>query len=119
MGAARNGAVARVAERGYWREDDARVVVEAWRRSGQGLTEFARQYGVHPRRLSRWAERLGDSGEDVRFHPVRLVTAEVHGSSGPGAPLEIVLGGEWSVRVFPGFAAEDLARVLTVLEGAC
>lgn len=116
---ARDGAVARIAESGYWRADDARVVVEAWRRSGQRVTAFARQYGLHPRRVSRWAERLGGGGE-VRFHPARLVAGGgVPESRGPGASLEIVLDGGWSVRVFPGFAAEDLERVLAVLEGAC
>jgi len=68
--------------------------------------------------VGRWAERL-ESGGQVQFHPVRVVAPEQRVESMPGAPLEILAGGGWSVRVFPGFAAEDLERVLAVLEGAC
>ena len=42
----RDAAVVRVAARRYWREADARVVVEAWRRSGESLSPFARRYRV-------------------------------------------------------------------------
>jgi hypothetical protein len=110
-------AVVGVAGRSYWRAADARVVVEAWKRSGQRLTEFASEYGIHARRLGRWAQRLECEGE-LRFHPVRLVAPR--GTARPaGEPLEVVLGAGRSVRVPPGFAAEDLARVLAVLEGVC
>jgi hypothetical protein len=53
----------------------------------------------------------------VRFHRVRVVERGVR-KAAPlvGAAIEV----EWSsgrrVRVMPGFAAEDLARVLEVLE---
>jgi hypothetical protein len=43
----REPAVFRVATRRYWREADARVMVEAWRQSGTSLSAFIRRYGVH------------------------------------------------------------------------
>ena len=95
----------------YWREAEARVVVAAWRQSGETLTAFARRRGVHPRRLARWARRLeGKRGEPVRFHPVQLVAARPR-----EAKLEILLRSGCRVRVPSGFAVEDLRRVLEVV----
>jgi hypothetical protein len=110
--------VARVAGLRYWRAADARVVIEAWRRSGEGVGAFARRHGLDGRRLSRWAKRLEEGSEPVRFHAVRVV----HGSEveARGAmSLEIVLGERLRVRVASGFVAEDLERVLEVLEARC
>jgi len=126
MAGAKDMAVLRVSKLRYWRATDARVVVEAWRRSGEALREFARRYGIHPRRLGRWATELkappepAESEASVRFHPVRLVQQDDGArESGEGEPIEIVLGEGCSVRVPPGFAAQDLERVLAVLvEGA-
>ncbi len=101
-----------VAERRYWREAEARVLVEAWRSSGETLSGFARRYGVEPRRLARWVSRLGS----LRFHPVRLMESPLE--RGGGAPIEIQLAGGRRVRVARGFETEDLRRVLAVLEGA-
>jgi len=113
----REAEVRRVAERNYWREAEARIVVEAWRSSSETLSGFAKRHGVAPRRLARWASRLQESGEgSLRFHPVRLV--ERSHESRDGAPIEIGLGGGRCVRVRRGFEAEDLRRVLAVLEEA-
>ena len=106
-----------VAERRYWRKAEARVVVEAWRSSGETLSGFARRHGVGRGRLTRWVRRLrGSDNGSVRFHPVRLVegTAETWGV----APIEIQLAGGRRVRVHRGFETEDLRCVLAVLEGA-
>jgi hypothetical protein len=109
--------VRRVAERPYWREAEARVLVEAWRGSGEMLARFARRHGVEPRRLARWVSRLeGGADEGVRFHPVRLLEHPVEPErSGSGAPIEIELAHGRRVYVPRGFEAEDLRRVLVVL----
>ena len=101
----------------YWRAKDAQAAVAAWRRSGKGLPEFAAQHQLDPRRISRWVEKLGEParGAKVDFHPVRLVEGTVAADS--REPIEVVLAEGWRVRVPQGFAAEDLARVLVVLEG--
>jgi transposase-like protein len=108
--------IQRVAAQRYWREEQARVVVAAWRRSGESLTAFARRHGIERRRLERWARRLGEAG--IRFHRVQLVghrpvAGEVQGV---GSPIEIECAPGRRVRVYPGFAAEDLGRVLEVVE---
>lgn len=114
---ARRSAVKQVAGSRYWRESDARVLVEAWRGSGETLTGFARRQGVQPRRLARWAGRLeGARGDAVRFHRVRLVGRDVDAESRSGASIEIQLAGGQLVRVPRGFEAEELRRVLAVLE---
>jgi hypothetical protein len=118
MASGKEGGVARVAGLRYWRAADARVVVDAWRGSGEALGAFAERHGLHARRLSRWAKRLEEAAEPVRFHPVRVVDrseAEARGA----ASLEIVVSEGLRVRVGSGFAAEDLERVLDVLEARC
>jgi len=111
--------VRRLAAQRYWREEQARVAVDAWERSGMSLAAFARRYGIVRQRLERWAQRLGAASVGrVRFHRVRLIE---HGRDGEapvaGVPIEIEWGSGRRVRVYPGFAAEDLGRVLDALEG--
>ena len=108
--------VGQVAAKRYWRETDARVIVEAWRRSGESLADFARHHGVGRPRLERWVRRLDRASGSVRFHRVQLVERRPTGADAHsgGAPIEIE---GRRVRVFPGFATEDLARVLDVLAG--
>ena len=111
----RDGAVLRIAKRRYWREADARVIVDAWRRSESSLSGFARRYGVHGPRIARWASRLEAPRGAVRFHPVRVVAAE--GRVWPSCEgIEVVLTDGRVVRVPPGFAPEDLHQVLRVLD---
>jgi hypothetical protein len=113
----RKADVRRVAERVYWREGDARVVVNAWRNSGETLAGFARRQGVERKRLARWVRRLeGAAGGPLHFHPVRLV--ESASETGGGAPIDIHLAGGQRVRVAHGFQTEDLRRVLAVLAEA-
>jgi hypothetical protein len=105
-----------------WSEAEAQVVLDEWRRSGESLAGFARQRGVGDQRLRYWIGQLAPSrGRDrrsasVRFHPVQLV--EGLGAGRPDSRIEVVLGAGRAVRVPPGFASEDLARVLEVLDGA-
>ena len=77
----------------YWREADARAVVEAWQRSGMRLSEFAREWGVQARRLRRWVARLEPAGRKggISFHPVRL-TDKSGAQAQHDAVLEVVLG---------------------------
>jgi hypothetical protein len=86
-------------------------MVEAWRRSGQGLGEFARRHGVQRKRVAWWASRLrGGAAEELSFHPV-LVT----GRPGEREGIELEMSSGWRVRLPRGFEADELRRVLTVL----
>ena len=106
----REAEIREVAQRRYWREAEARVVVEAWRSSGEGLARFARRHDVRPNRLGWWVRRFGSQSQ-VRFHAVRLVQRRPESD---GA-IEIELKGDRRVRVPRDFEAEDLRRVLEVL----
>jgi hypothetical protein len=111
---ARKADVRRVAGRLYWREVDARILVDAWRKSGATLSGFATRQGVERKRLARWVRRLeGAAGGSLHFHPVRLVESTLE--TGGGAPIDIQLAGGHRVRVVHGFQTEDLRRVMAVL----
>ena len=101
--------------RSYWNETKARRIIEAWEQSGETLAGFARRRGFNRRRLVRWVSRLRTSKPDaIPFHPVRVTGGDTTGRH--AASIEIDLGSSRRVRVFPGWATEDLRRVLTVLE---
>lgn len=111
----RTGALAELAKRVYWREDDARRIVEAWQDSGEPISRFARSLGVDWRRVSRWARRLGRSEEArLRFHRVRVTDEQA--SHARAAYIAIDMGHGRCVRVAAGFATDDLRRVLAVLD---
>jgi hypothetical protein len=116
MASRKDDAVVRVAALAYWRAEDARVLVEAWQRSGQRLSAFASRHGIRPERLARWADRLKHE-EAVGFHRVRLVNGD-RVVERAAEPIEILLGSGRSVRVPSGFATEDLERVLMVLRAS-
>jgi predicted oxidoreductase len=98
----------------YWREADARRIVAAWRRSGAPVSVFAGDLGIDPRRVSRWATRLGAvPRRALTFVPVHV--AEAPPASG-GAPIDIELTAGRRIRVAPGFATDDLRRVLALLD---
>jgi len=97
----------------YWREDDARRIVDAWRQGGQPVSVFAAGLGIDPRRVSRWASRLQPPQADtLRFVPVRVADDHADGR----VSIEITLGHGRQVRVPPGFAPDDLRRVLAILD---
>lgn len=118
-----DGILARVAQRRYWSEVEGRLVVAAWRRSGESQTRFAAQHGIHLKRLGWWIARLKSPlkrGQPVRqrpvlrFHPVRVVE-EGRRETEPIDRIEIVLAEGTSVRVPPRCASADLRGVLTLL----
>lgn len=114
MSRRRTEGLSRLIGRRRWREEEARVVVSAWRRSGKSMSVFAREHALGLQRLSRWVGRLGDESKArVRFHPIRLMG----GVSGTPGTIEVVLVDGRRVRMTEGFAAEELERVLRVLEG--
>ena len=114
----KDAAIAEVAARRHWRETEARQLVDAWRRSGQTMTAFARFYDIHPERLARWCRPLrAEPSEAVRFHPVRV--RPVEGPSNDSVDrIELVLSKGRSIRVPRGFDAEDLRRLLAVVEAS-
>jgi hypothetical protein len=100
---ARDAGLRRVVGKRYWREADACLVVDAWRASGETQRAFSRRHGVDAGRLARWARRLNPPDRPAVDFPPHL---------------ELVLRDDVRVRVGRGFDAEDLRRLLGVLEEA-
>jgi len=99
-----------------WSEEEGRLAVSAYQASGKTLSSFAQEYGLQPSRIWRWSARVrGEKKGGMRFHPVRLREAE-HDDPQAGT-IEVVLVNGRRVRVPRGFVAEDLVRVLEVVEG--
>ena len=112
----KDSAVAAVAARRHWGKDDARLLIEAWRQSGQTITAFARTHDLHPERLARWHRLLrAEPQPATRFHPVRVRGAERH-SVNPVDKIELVLSKGRTIRLPHRFDAEDLRRLLAVME---
>ena len=47
----------------YWREADARRVLDAWRATGSSMAAFARASGLPVERIRRWRRRLEGAEE--------------------------------------------------------
>jgi hypothetical protein len=55
----------------YWSAAQGRVVVEAWRQSGEAAAVFARRHGLQPKRLRYWATQLSRAeGPSLTLVPV-------------------------------------------------
>ncbi len=65
-----------------WTADEARVVLEEWRRSGDTITVFARRHGVSTQRLTWWRKRFATTSA-LPTPPLALVPATLVTSSAP------------------------------------
>ena len=113
--------------KGRWSRQAGREMVEAWRRSGESRSGFARRHGLGAHRVQYWADRLEDSGdrarspgrrqpnEEVTFAPVRVVGSATPGASNP-VSLEVLIGTA-VVRVPPSFDESHLRRLVRALGG--
>jgi transposase-like protein len=62
----------------YWSEAEGRAVIEAWRRSGEPRSAFAKRHGLQAKRLRYWAGRLSRAEKPAR--KLALVPATVVGA---------------------------------------
>lgn len=103
-----------IVRKSYWRAEDARVLLAAWRGSGLTLAAFARRHGFSRSRLAQWQTREPEDAVP-RFHPVRLVEHGERASTAASPALEVIPGSR-RVVVPPGFDAAQLRAVLRALE---
>ena len=78
-----------------WTDDDARRILEEWRRSGDSIASFARQHGVAAPRLYWWRKKLAP--KSASMPTLSLVPATIVGE--PAAAVTIRLPGEVSIEV--------------------
>lgn len=111
--------------RRQWSAAEARRVVEAWVRSGESLTAFARSAGLVPQRVSWWRKQLGIAGARTEsgaagvtaaFVPVVVKSSQQ--KQVEAAAVVVAFGGvRMEVRDLDDSSAAWVARVLrTVAE---
>jgi hypothetical protein len=110
-----------------WSEDQARPIVEAWRKSGKSIEEFAREAGVGGWRLRYWAPKLA-MHDAVRGSAVskskqkqRLVPAVVKIGEQTRAPAIVVRlpdGVEVELHDVAHVDAEEIAELVKRLRRA-
>lgn len=94
-----------------------RGLLSEQKRSGQSVAAFCRERGISGPQLFAWKKRLSQSGAE-QFVAVQVVGAAepVQPTTLAGRAIEIRLNGLRRVFVEPGFDADHLRAVLTVLE---
>lgn len=74
-----------------WTEEEARVVLDQWRESGESLAEFARKRGLGAQRLYWWRKRLSGRARStalISFVPAKVVS-KVEASGGLGVVVRL------------------------------
>src|SRR5262252_654886 len=95
-----------------WTDDDARAVLEEWRRSGDSIAAFARRHSVSAWRLYSWRKKLPTTAKPRAAPTLSLVPASIVAVS--GATLTLRLPGEVSIDVAnasPGWVATLVAEL--------
>ena len=96
--------------RSKWTETEARAALQAWRRSGQSLRQWALGQGLVPERLYAWRKKLGDPEPDVQLVEVKVAQPV------RGKPVLVMLRSGHMLKVGRGFDEEAFARAVAVLE---
>lgn len=89
-----------------WSAEDAALVLDAFSRSGLGLTAFARRHGLCVQRLRRWRSRLAPDGRPAEDAGVALRLVELVPQV--TVPLETPAVGRVLVRCPTGHTIELL-----------
>ena len=102
---------------GQWTETEARGVIDAWRKSGVSITDFAEAREIVPQRIYWWRKRLEEQDKreepeaDLRLLPVRVVEPK------RGEPVTVLLRTGHMLKVGRGFDEDAFARVVELLGG--
>jgi transposase-like protein len=62
---------------GTWTDDDARTLLEEWRRSGESIAAFARRRSVSAWQLYAWRKKLRMTATSRAEHTLSLVPASI------------------------------------------
>ena len=85
--------------------------IEAWKSSGLSMRGFCRREGIGLNGLRYWKDKLGGARARSSLVRVPLKPAELRSAT------EVVIRGRFTLRVPADFRAEELARLIGVLEG--
>ena len=100
-----------------WTAKEATEVLSAAHASGLSIGAFARLHGLVPQRLERWRRVLAaEASTDTTFVEVAREPIETAIAGARG--FEVALRNGRVVRVGHGFDAEELGRLLAVVDKA-
>jgi len=98
-----------------WTKEYAREVLARLEQSSKSDTEMAKELGVKPSRIWQWRNRL--RGETMATTAPKPAFVEVAvARQEPRQPFAIHTHSGRTVTVWPGFDANELSRVLAVVE---
>lgn len=91
--------------------------VRAWNRSGLTAGRFAAKHDVSESSLRWWKWRLGEeaTNEAPERRPERFVELDIGVAAGSSG-LELLSPNGWTIRLPAGFATDELARVVSVMQ---
>ena len=97
-----------------------RSLIAAQEQSGKGVAQFAERRGLNAATMYWWRSqvRRADVGEP-KFAPIEIVDGPSAFARAPDTQFEIELACGRRLRVWPRFDADELARLIAVLERAC
>ena len=109
-----------------WSEEEARAIVQAWRRSGLSRKNFTEQFGVKAYRLEYWSGKVmrlereaarSNAQAPVKVFPVRLTRSgarnpEVPDVDCPNNCIELVVPSGVRVRLGRDFDTQTLRRIM-------
>lgn len=98
--------------RDYWSQQ-----VAAWRRSGQSKKAYCEKHGVSYWSLRHWTAKLSAPATSAAPGVQPLVELEPVGAAEASAPIELVVGERYVLKLWPQVRAAQLREVLAVLEG--
>ena len=111
---------------GPWREPIAKLGLKLYGESGLSKREFSELHAFTRHKLEYWEKRLTHRSESatVEFVPVRITNQvergaprpQSHNGSHDDGVMEVVLPGGLLIRPRPGFNAESVSELLSVLE---
>ena len=99
--------------RDYWSRQ-----VAGWRRSGQSKKAYCEKHGLSYWSLRHWAAKLAAPATPARSEGPRLVELERVGGAEPCAPIELLVGERYVLKLWPSMRAAQLREVLAALEGS-
>ena len=97
------------------KEQHWRRLIHLWKNSGLTVRAFCARHHTTPPSFYAWRRELQQRDAATTFVPVQVVTDDQPASS---TPIEILLAGDRSVRIMPGFDPATLRQLLAVLQEA-
>ena len=92
----------------HWRR-----LIQLWKNSGLTVRAFCARHHLSQPSFYAWRRELQQRDATTTFVPVEVVTDDQPAAS---TPIEILLAGDRSVRVTPGFDPATLRQLLAVLQ---